>query len=224
MVLSGCLTVGMGVDATVAGEDEIERYELQMNVSGGAYAAMQESGQGLGGVSGRAERTEAQIASNVTGLFDDVGEVETEVTERAERMTITVTIRDAVPSDGGDLTVTRDGGSLTYRDEVFDRSFGGEAAGFEDPESGRLGEFGEPELHLRYALEMPGTVRDSNADTTDGAVARWNRSYTGDEIDDAGFVVRAESDVGGGGMPGFGAIVAVAVVLTVGLLATRRQR
>lgn len=230
VALSGCLTVGMAVDSQVASDGTIERYELQMNVSGQAYSMMQMAGgmQGGGGSSQfGSEQVEEDVRSNLTDEFSSVGDVQTNVTEGDESMRITIVLTDAVPAEGGNISVTTEGDTLVYRDEVFNRSFGqtaGTSMSDDGGSSGMMDGMEEPQLHLRYSLEMPGEIQDSNADSVEGSEATWNRSYVGDEMQDAGFTVEAESSTGGGGMPGFGATVALVALLAVALLATRRRR
>lgn len=251
VLLGGCLTVGMGVDATVASDATIERYEIQMNLSGQGYTMMRGLGSmGEGNDSGGLGDVERELEENVSEEFRSVGDVETNVTETAERMSITVVLHDAVPRDGGNLTVATEGDRIVYRDAILDRSFGdvgpsmsgmggasdgtdGDSGGSTDGTDAMEGTGGmggmmedvpEPELHLTYRLEMPGAIQDSNADSVEGNVARWNRSYNGSEMEDAGFVARANASTGGGGLPGFGAAVAAIAVVLAGLAAGHRRR
>lgn len=237
VALSGCLTVGMGVDSTVASDGTIERYELRMNLSGQAYSmmAMASSMDGADGSDmGSLDDAEEDIRSNVTDEFESVGEVETNVTETDEYMAVTVVLHDAVPAEGGNISVSTEGDTVVYRDDTLNRTYGGpSASGFGDDgatDDGSMDGMGgmmdgmeDPELHLSYRLEMPGEIEDSNADEVEGSVATWNRTYVGEEIDGAGFTAEAESTTGGG-LPGFGAVVAAVALLTVGLLGARRRR
>lgn len=241
VALSGCLTVGIGVDSAVQSDGTIERYEMQMNMSGQGYTMMK-SLESMGTTNGSQrgfEDVEQDVENNVTSEFTSVGDVETNVTETAERMVVTVVLHDAVPAESGNITVSTEGDRLVYRDELLNRSFddadpsmetGGAADGAGDGGAmdggmgGMMEDMPEPELQLTYRLEMPGEIQDSNADEVEGDVARWNSTYTGDEMEDAGFTVEAESATGSGGMPGFGAVAAVAALAAIGLIGARRRR
>lgn len=237
VTLSGCLTVGLGVDSSVQSDGTIERYEMQMNMSGQGYTMMkslESMGTGNQSQSGF-DDIEQDVENNVTSEFESVGDVETNVTETAERMVVTVVLHDAVPAEDGNITVSTEGDRLVYRDELLNRSFGdagpsldSDGAGDTDDAmeggmGGMMEDMPEPELRLTYRLEMPGEIQDSNADAVEGDVARWNRTYTGDEMDDAGFTVEAESATGSGGMPGFGPVAAVAALAAIGLIGARRR-
>ena len=163
-VLGGCATAT--VDSTVADEETIGEYHLEIEMEPAAFNASREDAIDRG--YSPSEPFRDVLETDLDLVRSRVDEIDYEVVAESDgNRTITLTLRGYVPPEDGNVTLTRrggDGGTLVYEDRLFTN----------ETVTGRTltGQF-QNSTSVEYSLEMPREITNATADSVSGTTATW---------------------------------------------------
>lgn len=207
LLLSGCAQIA--VHSTVDGDGTIAEYRMDINTSRTVYGFLEQSAQSEG-----YDNVSAAILSDVNESQRE--QFTYEEAFHGDSVTMTFTATDFVPPENGSISVTRTDGRLVYDDTTFYNETASEVG------SSNLSNAMYSGLAVDYYLTMPGTIRDSNADSVDGNTAEWHVTGANAFND---LHVHAESDAPTAfGVPGFGVLGAIAAIFGAALVALLSER
>jgi len=149
---SGCVTISMSVESKVNKDGFLEYYKVVMNMSEYDYKELQKW---------VAEKGYPSLKEYLLSLMPVPAEYRDHIeyieTRQGEYITITMIAKN-VPPDGKKIIIEKKGRELIYKDTIFTDKDLLEIA----------------EKPIRYYLEMPGRIIDSNSYMVDENKAKWS--------------------------------------------------
>ncbi|MFB6162648.1 MAG: hypothetical protein ABEJ86_04305 [Halococcoides sp.] len=197
VAVTGC--VQASVNADVGADGMIDRYKMNVTMSGDVHQRLESraSSQGYDSVGPYLVRDLNDSA---------IGSKSFATNRHGDQVSTIVTLSNVDPAGVEQVSTTKENGTLTYVDRTFKTS-------------SRVSSISS----VHYTLEMPGEITEASTNDVEGSTAEWHL----DEGEIAGTVIRAKSEVSGigplaiivglvlvGGVVGGGALAGGAVLYT----------
>lgn len=192
IAVSGCMTIS--VHSKVNKDGNVDNYRMVMNTSSMVYGILSEQAKEEGYASLR-----ESFMSNVSEEMK--GKVTYDEEWSGDSVSIIMESEGGKPTEGGKLSIYKEGDYLVYDDATF-KSEGGQE---------ELDEYGKQMLSgfaLHYYLEMPGKIVEANANTIEGNKAEWH--LTGTDAFNARIYAKSEIPA----IPGFETFTGLFALIT----------
>lgn len=166
-VIGGCATAT--VDSTVTGDEAIQEYHLEIEMTPVAYNASRQEAIDRG--YSPSEPFRDVLRTDLDLVRSQLDTIDYEVVNESDgNKTISLTLRGYEPPESGNVTLTkrgRDDDTLVYEDRLFTNDT---VTG-----SAMTGRFSD-ETSIEYTVEMPHEITNTTADSSSGTTATWTDS------------------------------------------------